>query len=489
MSNKIQIRGTELKANLAGDRNIDREPRYTSDTKELHIYDPWLTENVTFKDKTSVNSRYEFPTDPTINDDNTDGYLSGDTWFNTVTKELFTLGDNSTGAAVWATGVSGGKVAIYDANGKPTFYNTIQDAVAVGGLIHIFANITTTSTINMVQGTSINLNGFSITMSNDDATNLITFVGDAGGYTGKPFFNGKLLRTGRANNSTGAVIALNNAGGSINYFFNFEGVEIVNTYGKGVIPLNTGLTFQFENIKVNSYNTCLDLNSAGIGGWIKKANLSSIVAWAVSKSGAVINVYQSVLFSVSEYAVFGSVDTYGCTLESTTWVVVAGGSHYNGTIRTGSFYAASGASLYKCTVSSTLNYGVFQCPVVEDCHVTSVTSNACYSSVIGAVIVGGTLTSLGAASTINSAASVNSKFTNVTIQNKGTGHGVDGGNTDSVYKNCNFIISDGTKNAISTGTTPRWMQCNFSANLTNPTAALVNAQVNTADNYGNIQEG
>ena len=40
-------------------------------------------------------------TDPTANDDSNDGYSVGSTWINTTTDKVFTLADDTVGAAIW----------------------------------------------------------------------------------------------------------------------------------------------------------------------------------------------------------------------------------------------------------------------------------------------------------------------------------------------------------------------------------------------------
>lgn len=42
-----------------------------------------------------------FATDPTVNDDNTKGYVVGNTWMNSVTGAIWWVKDVTTGAAIW----------------------------------------------------------------------------------------------------------------------------------------------------------------------------------------------------------------------------------------------------------------------------------------------------------------------------------------------------------------------------------------------------
>ena len=123
-------------------------------------------------DLTHVPVRIDQEGAPTVNDDDTAGFLSGDTIFDVLTNTLYTLGDNSTGAAVWSSGGGGGGggtdlgnilyvSASPSASGSETRANALGNlskpltperaaAVAVAGdLIHVCAGtytITTTAT-------------------------------------------------------------------------------------------------------------------------------------------------------------------------------------------------------------------------------------------------------------------------------------------------------------------------------------------------------
>jgi hypothetical protein len=48
-------------------------------------------------------SNYEAAADPTVGDDDTDGYGLGSLWYNTISGDIFTCVDPSTGAAVWVS--------------------------------------------------------------------------------------------------------------------------------------------------------------------------------------------------------------------------------------------------------------------------------------------------------------------------------------------------------------------------------------------------
>jgi len=73
-------------------------------------------------------------------------------------------------------GSATGKVAIYDANGVPTFYATMTLAFAAfttGDVIQLMTNITENVTLNMPSNCNINGNGYVITNTANDATDIL----------------------------------------------------------------------------------------------------------------------------------------------------------------------------------------------------------------------------------------------------------------------------------------------------------------------------
>ena len=72
-------------------------------------------------------------TNPTINDDNNYGYGIGSFWINGTTKTLFTCFDATTGAAVWRSG--GGLLNKFDATTNPTVNDDSSDGYSVGSVI------------------------------------------------------------------------------------------------------------------------------------------------------------------------------------------------------------------------------------------------------------------------------------------------------------------------------------------------------------------
>ena len=71
--------------------------------------------------------------DPTVNDDQTDGYLEGYLWLNTATGKAFVLRDRSTGAAVWAEVAAANVVQSYSKMqyAVPVALSIVTSAVAL----------------------------------------------------------------------------------------------------------------------------------------------------------------------------------------------------------------------------------------------------------------------------------------------------------------------------------------------------------------------
>jgi len=92
--------------------------------------------------------------DPTVNDDENDGYENGMFWLNTATPELFYLSDGTAGAAVWNSLAGGGDNAIkyYTVTTPTELQNALDDlrlsSVVAKGIITLGANISTSGTYN-----------------------------------------------------------------------------------------------------------------------------------------------------------------------------------------------------------------------------------------------------------------------------------------------------------------------------------------------------
>jgi len=56
-------------------------------------------------------------TDPTVNNDSTQGFTAGSTWLNVTSGKLWVCTDASVGAAVWVVGVSASPMSLATAAG------------------------------------------------------------------------------------------------------------------------------------------------------------------------------------------------------------------------------------------------------------------------------------------------------------------------------------------------------------------------------------
>lgn len=118
-----------------------------------------------FEDATPPHD-YTKTTDPTVNDDETQGWEIGSEWFNTVTKEGFKATDVSTGAAKWDAATLDiadlGTIATQDSDAVNISGGTIDNISALG----VFGNIVVSGTVD---GREVSNDGVQLDILIDDA--------------------------------------------------------------------------------------------------------------------------------------------------------------------------------------------------------------------------------------------------------------------------------------------------------------------------------
>jgi hypothetical protein len=286
----------------------------------------------------------------------------------------------------WGTPASGGSgvCGIANSSGVYTYYATLSLAITAatsGQTVDILTNITETGsvTITTKTGVKINGNGYTYTLSVDDATNAIT----VDSYLVE-LFNWKVVRTGRANGSTGYV--LRGLIGPVN--LKCYNVVFENTYGYGVqfygsiygLTINTYSLCAYQQYDdLNLYNCNLtSTNLYGIStvrGEIFNSTVTALTdAIAIQSTSLVSNsvgrstgsgvgisaprVVNSTGISSSGTAI-SSTNGYNCVGISTSGVGLSG-TFTNSTGISTSGYAGSGGTKTNCTLISSSNYGSFQ---------------------------------------------------------------------------------------------------------------------------------
>ena len=392
---------------------------------------------------------------------------------------------------------SSGKVAIYDANGKPTFYSTLDagnSAAVSGDTVTLFTDIYVTTAFLLKTGVDYNLNGYSIINQEDTATDTVSTT--TGSYTGT-IYNGKIVRTGRANGSSGYAFRVQNLAGTTEIFF--RGVEVTNTYGVGFYSaLNGGL---IEGLNAKAYSTAISSQSqmrfsygfSTVGTGIEGFNscvLYSCIGFSVSSSAVKVPLsYNTIGLTVSGNGVFDGGSHVNAIANGSS----AAGFYVVGDLdncigRSAATFAAintgniTGGSYYSNTVSAVASCSSFINAYAKGAEhaVTILPNGVCSNS---------TLISTGIYAPIR-CGNANPKIINNTIINTGTGDGIDAsGATGTVIVADNYIdLADGTKSAILGTASGRAVKNVFSTNITTPiNANFTQLTTNTPDAQGNIK--
>lgn len=207
--------------------------------------------------------------------------------------------------------VSNGKVAIYDANGNPTFYATLTLAFAAatsGSTIQLMTSMTETLTtvLTIPFGVNINLNGNTLTIDQNNANN--TFQTDVStGYIGQ-FINGTIKRT----NGSGGIISVSNS--SADAQIDFTGLFTDYTGGLHFASSRSDSEVKFRGLSCKGTTNTLVQGACGIENFTAKVT-SGICFQGVS------NVSKSTATATSgicynQCTVFGS---YGTTVSGNVY--------------------------------------------------------------------------------------------------------------------------------------------------------------------------
>jgi hypothetical protein len=193
----------------------------------------------------------------------TNTYLNGAVTFNnaftlptTDGTADYVLKTNGAGVVTWASGGGSGVCGIKNSSGVYTYYATLNLAITAavsGQTVDLLTDITETGSVTVTTkaGVKINGNGYTYTLSVDDAINAIT----QGAYI--EMSNIRILRTGRANNATGRAFLGNLSTAPA---LRCQNVIFENTYGIGMQHKG-----DIHGLTIISYGVCLDsaFESAG----------------------------------------------------------------------------------------------------------------------------------------------------------------------------------------------------------------------------------
>lgn len=141
-----------------------------------------------------------------------------------------------------ATGGGSGKLGIYDANGKPTFYSTLPAAIAAavsGDTIHQFTNISVTATPVIPVGVNYNGNNYTITNSVADGTSALSVAVN---------YKGNISNVICRKENFNAAAFLVPSGGVSPVNILFSGVKAISTLGTGFQTNSTFTEGLFDGI-------------------------------------------------------------------------------------------------------------------------------------------------------------------------------------------------------------------------------------------------
>lgn len=309
---------------------------------------------------TNVPKTVTFATAPTITDDSAASYLNGDEWTDSVTGDRYKLKDNSIGAAVWEPigGAESGKVGIYDANGKPTFYADLPSAFAAavsGDTIHLFANITVAATPTIPIGVNLNGNNYTITNSTADLSRALAIPA---GYDG-------LISNVTIYKTSFNAIALILFTGGLATKVKFSNVRAISDLGLGVSQSSTFSTTTIEGLfargvsGMESYGgdviNCVTESTSGTSLYSAGGRVIDCVAKSTSGTAIqAVEAYSCYAVSVSGRAYNATVG-YNCFGFTVSGIGADGGRMMDSYIYSSSGIGAQSYDLRRCSIRSETN--------------------------------------------------------------------------------------------------------------------------------------
>jgi len=158
-----------------------------------------------------------------------------------------------------------GSFGISDINGKYTYYNTLVSALQAassGEVVEVFSDFTeTTDTAVLKDGVNINMNGHTYTFDSASTLNAMT---NNNVLLECSIFNGTIIRTGGSNNPYDSAVIETTAStnGITTNILNLIGVTLINLNGT-VITANAALTVNGPaSIRSNgSFNSAIEVNN------------------------------------------------------------------------------------------------------------------------------------------------------------------------------------------------------------------------------------
>jgi hypothetical protein len=381
--------------------------------------------------------------------------------------------------AVPASGSSSGRFGIADSTGAYTFYTTLtlaMTAASAGQTIEFFTDYTETGNVTITLKDGVHINGNAHTYTHSHAAGNSNTFQNISGAISCVISNLRVIRSGRANGTTGDYVL--NATVNDSQFF-FDGVYMESTYGNAVNL--GGTTWQYKphsgNLYAKAYLTAISTQGS-IDGFIGQSTTSGS---GIGASGGFINRCTGISISGAGIASVNAANSYGYTQSgialsvgnfyncygvSTTHRAADGSIYSNCTLESTSGNGATNGTYRNCTIISSSGWGAYHyLNNFDNCHIRSATN-------------------------IASGGGFRASFRGCTVLsewNNAGGHGFDIG-ADTIINNCNITVSNTGANCIYKGSavTIKYASNVFAGATTAVNANITQGIVNTEDNQGNI---
>ena len=219
-----------------------------------------------------------------------------------------------------------GKVAIYDANGKPTFYSTLSLAFASatsGSTIQLMTSMTEilTTVLTIPFGVNINLNGNTLTIDQNNANNTIQ-TDVSTGYIGQ-IINGTIKRI----NGTGTLITVTNSSPDVQ--IDFTGLITDYTGGVHFNSQRTDSEIKFRGLKCIGTTNILVQGACGIENFTAKVTSGICFQGISNASKCTANATTGLCYNA-------------CTTNNSLGYTVSGNVYQSCTVNGGSGTSTSG---------------------------------------------------------------------------------------------------------------------------------------------------
>lgn len=249
-----------------------------------------------------------------------------------IDGDLNIIDDSCCGLTVQTTVQTYGRFGITDSDGEYTYYDSMylaMIAATTGDTVEMFTDyVETNNEVILKDGVNINLNGHTYTL--DTASTLNTFTNDGAALTCH-MYNGKIVRSGGANSLIDSVVI---EAVTSNVAITLNNVDVINNsggciYSDSSIFLDGGFRIVSGGASINA-NNCEIINGfirSNDGGILASGSVTVIDSTLIADQGitttTTCEIVNSWILSQAGTAVRGlGVDISGSTIQSSTGLAV-----------------------------------------------------------------------------------------------------------------------------------------------------------------------